>query len=161
MLHRPRYSPGGTPRAYSPQISCRDMSSCPAHIPSPAAALVCVVDPDKAVQRGIAALLRPLGARVEGYATAREFLAQLPAAVPACLIAESRLPDLSGIALLQELRARGLRVPTILLSAEADVPGAVSAMRAGALDYIEKPHMDRALVSQVALMLDVDGHRPH
>lgn len=137
------------------------MSSCPVDLPA-SRALVCVVDPDAAVRRDVAALLRPLGADVEGYATARDFLARLATAMPACVIAEARLPDLSGIALLQELRARGLRIPTILLSADADVSGAVSAMRAGALDFIEKPYIDRALVTQVAPILDVDGkHRAH
>ena len=106
-------------------------------------------------------LLRALGAEVEGYATAREFLAQLPKAVPVCVVAESRLPDMSGVALMQELRARGLRIPTILMSSDADVSGAVTAMRAGALDFIEKPYIDRALVTQVAPILDVDGQRSH
>ncbi len=125
------------------------------------AALICVVDPDPATQRSVGALLRALGAEVEVYATAREFLAQLPSAVPVCVVAESRLPDMTGIALLQELRARGLKIPTILLSADADVSGAVQAMRAGALDFIEKPYIDRALVTQVAPILDVDDHRAH
>jgi len=120
-----------------------------------------VVDPDPATRRSVAALLHALGAQVEGYATAREFLAQLPKAVPLCVVAESRLPDMSGIALLQELRARGLAIPTILLADEGDVGGAVTAMRAGALDVIEKPYLDRALVTQVASILDVDGQREH
>jgi two-component system response regulator FixJ len=137
------------------------MSSCPVDIPPQRAALICVVDPDPAVRRSVGALLRALGAEVEGYATAREFLAQLPTAVPVCVVAESRLPDMSGIALLQELRARGLRIPMILLSSDADVNGAVAAMRAGALDFIEKPYIDRALVTQVTPILDADGHRTH
>ena len=122
---------------------------------------MCVVDPDPAVRRSVAELLRPLGVEVEGYATAREFLAHLPDAVPACLVTESRLPDMSGIALLQEVRARGLGIPTILLSADGDIAGAVTAMRAGALDFIEKPYIDRALATQVASILDVDGRPSH
>lgn len=137
------------------------MSSCPVEEPLRHAGLVCVVDPDPAIRRSVAALLRALGAEVEGYATAGEFLARLPTAVPLCVVAESRLPDMSGIALIQELRARGLQIPTILLSADADVNGAVTAMRAGALDFIEKPYIDRALVTQVAPILDVDDHRNH
>jgi FixJ family two-component response regulator len=130
-------------------------------MPAPRAALVCVVDPDPAVRRSVGTLLRALGAEVQAYATAREFLAELPDGVPRCVIAENRLPDMSGIALLQELRARGLRIPVILLSAEDDVGGAVAAMRAGALDFIEKPYIDRALVTQVAALLDVDEQRTH
>jgi two-component system, LuxR family, response regulator FixJ len=120
-----------------------------------------VVDPDSATRRSVAALLSALGAQVEGYATAREFFARLPTAVPVCVVADNRLPDMSGVALLQELRARGLRIPTVLLSADADVNGAVAAMRAGAVDFIEKPYIDRALVTQVAPILDVDGRRNH
>ena len=137
------------------------MSICPVDLPLRHAALVCVVDPDSAIRRSVAALLHALGAEVEGYATAREFLERLSTAVPVCVVADSRLPDMSGIALLHELRARDLKIPMILLSADADVGGAVAAMRAGALDFIEKPHIDRALVTQVAPILDVDGHRHH
>ncbi len=137
------------------------MASCPVDITPHHAALVCVVDPDPAVRRSVGALLRALGAVVEGYATAREFLARLPTAMPVCVVAESRLPDMSGIALLQELRARGLKIPTILLSGDADVTGAVTAMRSGALDFIEKPYIDRALVTLVAPILDVDGRPAH
>ena len=148
-------------RAYRAGFPLPSMASRPVDIPPQQAALVCVVDPDAAVRRSVAVLLRPLGASVEGYATAREFLARLPSAVPVCVVVESGLPDMPGIALLQELRARGLNIPTILLSAEADVKGAVSAMRAGALDFIEKPYIDRALVTQVAPILDVDGQHSH
>ncbi|MBS0376360.1 MAG: response regulator [Proteobacteria bacterium] len=125
------------------------------------APLVCVVDPDAASRRRVATLLGSLGAAVESFATARAFLARLPRAMPVCLIAEARLPDMSGLALLQELRARGLGIPTILLAADADVGAAVEAMRAGALDFIEKPLIDRALVTQVAPILEDDGHRAH
>jgi FixJ family two-component response regulator len=134
------------------------MSSVPVNRSEKPAPLICVVDPDAATRRSVAALLHALGADVEGYATAREFLARLPSAVPVCVIADAHLPDMSGIALLQELRARGHRIPTILLSTDGDVTGAVDAMRAGALDFIEKPYIDRALVTQVAPILDVDGH---
>ncbi len=123
--------------------------------------LVCVVDPDPAVRRRVAEVLGALGAQVEGYATAREFMARLPHAIPVCVIAEARLPDLPGLALLQELRARGLALPVILLAGDADVLAAVTAMRAGALDYIEKPFIDRALVAQVGPILELDGKQPH
>ena len=123
--------------------------------------LVCVVDPDPAVRRSVAKLLRSLGAQVEGYATAREFLAQLPTAIPSCLIAEAQLPDMPGLTLLQELRGRGLDTPVILLSSEADVTSAVAAMRAGALDFIEKPYIDRALAAQVGSILELDAQRAH
>lgn len=126
----------------------------------PSSPLVCVVDPDPRVRRTVAGLMQALGAEVYGYATAREFLAGLAVAVPVCLIAEAHLPDMTGLALLQEVRSRGLNIPTILLSGDADVTSAVTAMRAGALDFVEKPFIDRVLVAQIRPILELDGQRP-
>ncbi len=127
----------------------------------PLAPLVCIVDPDPTLQRSVKKLLIALGARVECFASARELLARLPSDIPNCIIAEARLAEMSGLALLQELRARGLYIPVILLSADADVTSAVTAMRAGALDFIEKPYIDRALVAQVGPLLELDAQRAH
>jgi two-component system response regulator FixJ len=137
------------------------MSTCPAETVPHSAPLVCLIDPDPATQRDVHALLATLGAELRVYGNAREFLASLPREVPVCVIAESRLPDLTGLALLQELQARGLRIPTILLSSTGDVTGAVAAMRAGALDFIEKPYIERVLVSLVVTILNLDATRGH
>lgn len=119
--------------------------------------VVCVVDADPAVRESVRALLGTIGAEVRGYARGHDLLDALHGgAAPACIVADLGLPDIGGLALLGELRARGLRVPTILLSTEADVSSAVSAMRAGALDFIEKPYIDRALLNQVAPLLRYD-----
>jgi FixJ family two-component response regulator len=122
---------------------------------------VYLVDPDPAVQRSVRKLLGAIGAVTETFPSARELLAALPRSIPACIIAEARLPDMSGLSLLQELRARGLAIPVILLSSDADVTSAVTAMRAGALDFIEKPYIDRALVAQVGPILELDAKRAH
>lgn len=125
--------------------------------------VVCVADPDPAVRERVRALLGVIGADVRGFSDGAELLAALidPAGqglpLPiACIVADARLQGLPGLALLDELRRRGLRIPTILLSAEADVTTAVGAMRAGALDFIEKPYVDRALLNQVAPLLRLD-----
>jgi FixJ family two-component response regulator len=119
--------------------------------------VVCVVDADPAVRESVRALLGTIGAEVRGYGRGHELLDALhDGRAPACIIADLGLPDIGGLALLGELRARGVRVPTILLSTEADVSSAVSAMRAGALDFIEKPYIDRALLNQVAPLLHYD-----
>ncbi|MCZ8132435.1 MAG: response regulator [Steroidobacteraceae bacterium] len=119
----------------------------------PSSTLVCVADGDAGVREGVRALLGTLGADVHGYATGGELLASLEVELPACVIADVSLPDMSGLELMAELRRRGIRVPTILLSSDAEVSGAVDAMRAGALDFIEKPYVDRALLNQVAPLL--------
>ena len=118
--------------------------------------IVCIVAPDAGLREGVTAVLTRLGAGVRAFGTAREFLASLAEAMPACVIADSQLPDMTGLALLQELRARGLALPTILLASEADISGAVTAMRAGAVDVIEKPYLDRVLALQVAPLLGLD-----
>jgi two-component system response regulator FixJ len=119
--------------------------------------IVCIVASDPGLHERVAAALERLGPTVRAYGSAREFLASLTAAVPACLIADSELPDMAGLALLEELRARGLGIPTILLTSAADVSGAVLAMRAGAVDVIEKPMIERVLALQVAPLLGPDA----
>ncbi len=121
--------------------------------------VVCVADADPAVRESVRALLGTLGAEVRAYSRGADLLDALDDVGPACIIADLALPDLGGLALLAELRRRGLRTPTILLSTDADVTSAVNAMRAGALDFIEKPYIDRALVNQVAPLLRLDDRR--
>jgi two-component system response regulator FixJ len=118
--------------------------------------LVCVVDGDARVRRRLEKLLERLGAEVRSYATAGEFLASLATAEPACVVADAALADLNGRELLAELRARGLSIPTVLLSGDADIASAVGAIRAGAVDFIEKPYIDRALVGHVSAILGLD-----
>jgi two-component system, LuxR family, response regulator FixJ len=140
----------------APTLRVRLMSACPVQPASRAARLVCVVDADPDVRRNVQALLAALGAETRGYATAREFLATLATEIPACVVADTRLPDLSGLELLEQVRARGLKIPTILLSTDAEIATAVTAIRAGAIDFIEKPYIDRALVTHVAPILGLD-----
>ncbi len=140
----------------APALRVRLMSACPVDTPPGAARLVCVVDADPEVRRKVQTLLTALGAETRGYATAREFLATLATVVPVCVVADARLPDLSGLELLEQVRARGLKIPTILLSTDAEITAAVTAMRAGAIDFIEKPYIDRALVTHVAPILGLD-----
>jgi FixJ family two-component response regulator len=123
--------------------------------------IVCVVDADAGLRERVRALLGTLGVEVRGYERASTLLDALDVedVAPTALVADVVLPDLGGLQLLAELRRRGMKVPTILLSAEADVSSAVGAMRAGALDFIEKPYVERALLNQVASLLrDDDGH---
>ena len=116
--------------------------------------LICLIDSDPATRRSVHTLLRELGAELEVFDSAEDFLASTVARRPVCLIADSRLPGMSAHALLLELRNRGFSIPTILLSSADDVAAAVSAMQAGALDYIEKPHIAGPLASHVAKVLD-------
>lgn len=134
------------------------MSTRPAESLTSQPALVYVVDADPRVRSSVCSLLAQLGAEVRAFATAADVLDAIGNRIPSCLIADAQLPDLGGIELLGILRHRGTRVPTILMSKDDDVTLAVAAMRAGALDFIEKPFVDRALLNQIAPLLGLDDH---
>lgn len=108
-----------------------------------------MVDDDEGVERSFRLLLGVLHFDVECFHSAEDLLARLPDRTPDCLIAEVYLPGMSGIELLRELRARRLKIPVIVMATHADVPLAVEAMQLGAMDFIEKPFVDRVLVSRV------------
>lgn len=115
---------------------------------------VYVADADARVRENVRRLLAGIGADVRTCGDGAGLLAQLAAGPPpTAIVADMQLPGLGGLELLRELAARGLKVPTILLTGEADVSTAVVAMRAGAIDYIEKPHIDRALLKHVSRLL--------
>lgn len=118
-----------------------------------AASSVFIVDPDDALARRLSELLSVIGAQVRVFPSAAAVLAAATPA-PACVISEVRLPDMSGIELIDALRNRGVHSPVILLAAESDVATAVKAMRAGALDFIEKPHVERLLAWHVGRLLE-------
>ena len=118
-----------------------------------------VVDADPAVRDSLHSLLTLHGFHVEAYATATEFLDGSEPAANACLVTEVHLPDMSGIELLERLRGRGLELPVIIIADRSDVPTAVRAIRSGAVDFLEKPFLDRALLQRMGELLGSDGRR--
>ncbi len=119
--------------------------------------LVSLVASDEATRSRVRLLLGRLGVAVRAHDSAGEFLRTLASGVPACLIADATMSDMNGIELLQEVRRLGCDVPTILLGDHEDVPFAVAAMRAGALDFVERPSIDRALLHHVSHLLALDN----
>lgn len=118
---------------------------------------VYVVDDDKAVRDSLRWLIESVGVRVETFASAREFLDRCDAGeVRGCLVADVRLPGISGLDLQENLRQRGLYLPTIVITGHGDVPLAVRAMKAGALDFIEKPFSDQVLLDRIREALSTD-----
>ncbi len=115
-------------------------------IPKP---VVHVVDSDRAVCEGIQVLLRGMADNVRAYPDAEAFLADLPVDAEGCLIVEVNLPGISGLDLLEQLHERGIHLPVIVLASFSDVPMAVRAMRSGAMDFIDKPFVDRVLRTRV------------
>lgn len=112
-------------------------------------ATIFVVDDDDAVRRGLAALLGAKGYAVETFPTAETFLAREAPRPPCCLLADVRMPGMSGLELQAELKRRGAVLPVVVITGHGDVAMAVAALKAGAVDFIEKPFDADALVAAV------------
>ena len=108
-----------------------------------------VVDDDEAVRDSLQVLLEAEGYRTEVFASALTFLDAHPAEGRGCLLVDVRMPDMSGLELQQKLVERRVDLPVIIITGHGDVPMAVRAMRAGAVDFIEKPFSDTAILDAV------------
>ena len=115
--------------------------------------IVALIEPDASDRSSLHALLSSLDADIQDYDSAESYLQSRLGAL-ACLIIDMALPGMSGLELLRLLRNQQLNAPVILLGEESDVSAAVSAMREGAVDFIEKPHLDVAIRRRVAYLLD-------
>ncbi|MDY0064839.1 MAG: response regulator [Steroidobacteraceae bacterium] len=115
--------------------------------------VIAVIEADATDRNTLRTLLSSLDAEVQDYDSAESYLAADPDAL-GCLITDVTLPGMSGIDLLRLLRSAQLAPPVILLGEEADVRAAVAAIQEGAVDFIEKPHMDVAILRRVAYLLD-------
>lgn len=113
-------------------------------------ATVFIVEPDETARDKLRALLGRLPAHVHTFADGDAFLRQIDAAIQgACLVCELELPDMNALQLLARLRERGSNIAALVLARDTDVSTAVLAMRAGAVDFIEKPYADGVLVHRV------------
>lgn len=117
-----------------------------------------IVDDDADVRDSLRALLESANFTVADYGSAKVFLAS---AAPrgGCLIADIRMPDMDGLELQEELVKRGSGLPVIIVTGHGDVPLAVRAMKAGAVDFIEKPYDDELLLASVRRALDMGTTR--
>jgi RNA polymerase sigma factor (sigma-70 family) len=123
------------------------------------AATVFVVDDDAAVRLSLRMLLESAGLEVDDYATADTFLAGCAPDACGCVITDIHMPGLNGLQLQAALEERGVRLPVIMLTGQADVPAAVQSLKAGALDFIEKPFNPEVLLAQVRRALAIDARR--
>lgn len=125
----------------------------------PPDAKVLIVDDDRAMRDGLDNLFRSVALQVHTFPSAAEFLAFEPSASPACLVLDVRLPELNGIELHQTLRDSMPDMPVIFISAYGDTPTAVSALKAGAIDFLDKPFQERDLLDAVWRGLTLSGER--
>ena len=110
---------------------------------------ILIVDDDADVRDSLRALLESAGFDVRDFDSAKAVLADVTIAQGACLIADIRMPDMDGLALQEELVNRKVGLPVIIVTGHGDVPLAVRAMRAGAVDFIEKPFDDELLLQSI------------
>lgn len=116
-----------------------------------------VVDDDSAVRDALKLLLRSVGQAVETYGSAQEFLDGYSEDRPGCLVLDIRMPGMSGLELQQRLNERHSILPIIFITGHGDVPMAVEAMQAGAVDFIQKPFRDQDLIDRINQALEKDS----
>jgi FixJ family two-component response regulator len=121
--------------------------------------LVFIVDDDEAIRQSLTVLLATAGLRSRSFALAADFLAAVGPAERGCVLLDVRLPDMSGLEVQAAMAARKLPLPIIIMTAYADVPLAVRAMKAGAFDFVEKPFTDSALLECIGAALSREARR--
>jgi two-component system response regulator FixJ len=110
---------------------------------------ICVVDDDADVRDSLEILLRRSGYAVRCFASARDFLEAGPSATRSCVLADVRMPEMDGFALQREIARRWPKLPVVIMTGHGDIPMAVKAMRAGAIDFLEKPFEKPALIDAI------------
>jgi FixJ family two-component response regulator len=118
--------------------------------------LVYLVDDDDAVRDSLGLLLKSVGLDCELYASALEFLEAYDTSRHACLVADIRMPGLSGLELQQRLNEQRAGIPIVFITGHGDVPMAVNAMKSGATDFIQKPFRDQDLLDRINKALAQD-----
>ena len=121
--------------------------------------IVYVVDDDAAVRESLVWLLGSVGLRAIPFASAAAFLDSYEDNGNCCLVSDVRMPVMSGLELQKALNARGIKVPLILMTAFGDVSTAVTAMKAGAVDFIEKPFNNQNMLDLINTALQTDAAR--
>lgn len=119
-------------------------------------ATVFVVDDDPAIRKSLRWLIESVGLNVQTYELASEFLDSYSPDRPGCLVLDVRIPGMSGLELQEKLRERGYDIPVIIVSGYGDVPMAVRAMKAGAVDFLEKPVSDQVLLDYIQKGIERD-----
>ena len=118
--------------------------------------VVFVVDDDPAVADALKVLISAAGYEVETFTSGERFLQRANGICPGCIVLDVRMPGQSGLELQQELKRRGVHTPIIFITGHGDVPMSVRAMRAGAVDFLEKPFDDARLLERIEAAIEQD-----
>src|SRR5207302_7956829 len=123
------------------------------------ASVVFVVDDDPSVRRAIQRLVESVGLQVQLFGSAQEFLGSKRPDAPSCLVLDIRLPGISGLDFQRELAESNIHIPIIFITAHADIPMTVRAMKAGAVEFLAKPFRDQDLLDAIQQALQRDHTR--
>lgn len=115
-----------------------------------------IVDDDDAMRASLADLLKSVGYTVRDYDSASAFLSSAPRDEPGCVVVDVRMPGVSGLELQGAVAKLATGLPVILMTGFGDVPMSVQAMKAGAIDFLEKPFRDQDMLDAVAAALEAD-----
>ncbi len=118
--------------------------------------IVFVVDDDQAIRRSLKWLIESVGLQVETYASADEFMRSYYPGRAGCLLLDVRMPGMSGLELQEHFARNDIHIPIIIITGHGDVPMAVRAMKAGAIDFIDKPFNDELLLESIRNALAID-----
>lgn len=111
--------------------------------------LVHVVDDDEAVRDSIVELVTSVGLAAATYGSAQDFLVRYDAAVPGCLVLDVRMAHMSGLELQEKLAAMEAAIPIVFISGHGDIPIAIRTIKAGAVDFVQKPYRDQQLLDSI------------
>jgi two-component system response regulator FixJ len=123
--------------------------------------IVCVVDDDIGVRKSLQYLLESASIQVRVYESGGQFFDEFDPLRPNCLVLDLRMPSMSGIGVLERLRAEKHEIPAIVISGDADVPAAIDVMKLGAIDLLQKPFEPLALLEAIraAMGKSMEMHR--
>ena len=119
-------------------------------------ASVFVVDDDPSVRKSLTRLIESAGYTVEAFASARDFLKAATAGGPCCLVLDVRMPGMTGLDLQRTLAQAVHRIPIVFVTGQGDIPMTVTAMKAGAVDFLTKPFAARDLLDAVQRAVEKD-----
>ncbi|MBV8166544.1 MAG: response regulator transcription factor, partial [Alphaproteobacteria bacterium] len=125
---------------------------------TPDTPMIFVVDDDEAVRDSLKILLETEGYRATAFESAVAFLDGWREGMRGCLLADVRMPDMTGLELQEVVIERRLGLPVIIITGHGDVPMAVRAMKAGAVDFIEKPFSDTTILDSVRRAMEASAH---
>jgi two-component system response regulator FixJ len=115
--------------------------------------VVHVIDDDDAMRDSLAFMLDVHGFRARVYPSATAFIAEIGAAESGCVVTDVRMPDMTGLELVQAMKSADVQFPVVVMTGHGDVPLAVEAMKAGVVDFIEKPFADEVFLDAVRTAL--------